>query len=86
MGLTGIDKSQISRICKELHEAVQAFRERPLQGSHPYVWLDAAYLKVRQNHHIVNMAVVVAIGVRETGDREVLAQMVSEGDPTTPLR
>lgn len=80
MGLTGIDKSEVSRICKELDGAVQAFRERPLQGSCPYIWLDATYLKVRQNHHIVNMAVVVAIGVRETGDREVLGFAVGASE------
>jgi len=80
MGLTGIDKSEVSRICKELDEAVQAFRERPLQGEYPYVWLDATYLKVRQNHHIVSMAVVIAIGVRETGDREVLGFAVGASE------
>lgn len=73
LGLTGIDKSKVSRICKELDEAVTAFRERPLEVAYPYLWLDALYLKVRQNHRIVNMAVVLAIGVRETGEREVLA-------------
>jgi len=72
LGLTGIDKSKVSRICKELDEVVRAFRERPLEGEYPYVWLDALYLKVRENHRIVNMALVVAIGVRETGEREVL--------------
>ncbi len=71
-GLSGIDKSKVSRICKELDEAVTAFRERPLEVAYPYLWLDALYLKVRQNHRIVNMAVVVALGVRETGEREVL--------------
>jgi transposase-like protein len=70
--LSGIDKSKVSRICKELDEAVTAFRERPLEVAYPYLWLDALYLKVRQNHRIVNMAVVVALGVRETGEREVL--------------
>lgn len=72
LGLTGIDKSQVSRICKELDEPVRAFRERPLRGDYPYMWLDATYLKVRQNHRIVSMAAVVAIGVRETGEREIL--------------
>lgn len=71
-GLSGIDKSKVSRICKELDEAVTAFRERPLEVAYPYLWLDALYLKVRRNHRIVNMAVVVAVGVRETGEREVL--------------
>jgi putative transposase len=73
LGLSGVDKSKVSRICRELDEAVTAFRSRPLEAAYPYVWLDGLYLKVRQNHHIVNMAVVIAIGVRETGEREILA-------------
>lgn len=72
LGLTGIDKSKVSRICKELDEVVQGFRNRPLLGGYPYVWLDALYLKVRQDHRIVSQAVIVAIGVRETGEREIL--------------
>ena len=72
LGLTGIDKSKVSRICKELDEAVEAFRNRRLEGGYPYLWLDALYLKVRQNHRIVSQAMVIAIGVRETGEREVL--------------
>ena len=72
LGLTGIDKSRVSRICRALDEVVKGFRERPLEGEHPYVWLDALYLKVRQNHRVVSQALVIAIGVRETGEREVL--------------
>jgi putative transposase len=72
LGLTGIDKSKVSRICKELDELVDGFRNRPLEGSYPYLWLDALYLKVRQNHRIVSQAMVIAIGVRETGERDVL--------------
>ena len=73
LGLTGIDKSKVSRVCKELDEGVEEFRNRPLEADYPYLWLDALYLKVRQNHRIVNMAVVIAIGVRESGEREILA-------------
>jgi transposase-like protein len=72
LGLTGIDKSKVSRICKELDEAVEGFRNRPLEGEYPYLWLDALYLKVRQNHRVVSQAMVIAIGVRETGDRDIL--------------
>jgi transposase-like protein len=72
LGLTGMDKSKVSRICQQLDELVQDFRQRPFDHEYPYVWLDALYLKVRQNHRIVSLAVVVAIGVRETGEREVL--------------
>jgi transposase-like protein len=72
MGLTGIDKSSVSRICKELRQEVEQFRNRPLQESYPYVWLDATYLKVRQNHRVVSMAFVIAIGVDENGERHLL--------------
>jgi transposase-like protein len=72
LGLEGMDQSRVSRICKELDEAVDSFRQRPLDGGYPYVWLDALYLKVRQNHRIVSMVLVIAIGVRETGEREIL--------------
>jgi len=80
LGLTGIDKSEVSRICKALDEPVTAFRQRSLTGEYPYIWLDATYLKVRQNHHVVSMAAVVAIGVRETGEREVLGFAVGASE------
>ena len=72
LGLTGISKSQVSRICQELDGEVERFRARPLDGPYPYVWLDATYVKVRQDGRVVSMAVVLAIGVRVTGEREVL--------------
>jgi putative transposase len=72
LGLTGIDKSSVSRMCQELEAVVEPFRQRALTGRYPYVWLDALYLKVRQNHRIVSQALVIALGVRETGEREVL--------------
>jgi transposase-like protein len=72
LGLSGIDKSKVSRLCQALDTQVETFRQRPLIGTHPYVWLDALYLKVRENQRIVNKALVIAIGVRETGEREIL--------------
>jgi putative transposase len=72
LGLSGIEKSAVSRVCQELDTVVTAFRERPLSLAYPYVWLDALYLKVRVNHRIVSQAVVIAVGVRETGERDVL--------------
>jgi transposase-like protein len=83
LGLTGIDKSKVSRICQELDGAVQAFRERHLEAAYPYVWLDAIYVKVRENHRIVSKAAVIAIGVRETGEREILGLEIggSEDEP-----
>jgi len=72
LGLSGVDKSKVSRLCHDLDEVVTGFRNRTLEVSYPYLWLDALYVKVRQNHRIVSMAVVIAIGVRETGEREIL--------------
>ena len=82
LGLTGVDKSKVSRMCQELDELVEAFRNRSLEGEYPYLWLDAIYLKVRQNHRIVNQAVVIAIGVRETGERQVLGFAVGGSEDT----
>ena len=72
LGMTGVSKSQVSRLCAELDEVVEAFRNRPLEGRYPYVWLDAKYVKVRENGRVSSMALVVAVGVRENGDREIL--------------
>ena len=73
MGLEGISKSEVSRICARLDGQVEAFRGRPLVGRYPYLWLDATYEKVRDDSgRVVSMALVVAYGVAETGEREVL--------------
>lgn len=73
MGLEGISKSEVSRICARLDAQVEAFRGRPLVGRYPYLWLDATYEKVRDDSgRVVSMALVVAYGVAETGEREVL--------------
>src|SRR5690606_4004070 len=70
LGLEGVSKSEVSRICQELDEKMAQFRNRPLDGEYPYVWLDAKAVKTRENDRVVNMAAVVAVGVRTTGDRE----------------
>jgi len=72
LGLEGIDKSAVSRLCKGLDDRVRTFQERPLEANYPYLWLDATALKVRENGRVINMALVIAMGVRETGEREVL--------------
>src|SRR5215211_3840588 len=72
LGMTGISKSQVSRVCAELDAEVERFRTRRLEGPYPYVWLDATFLKVRQTGKVISMAVVIAIGVRASGEREVL--------------
>ena len=80
LGLSGVDKSAVSRICQGLDEVVEPFRQRPLLGRYPYVWLDAVYLKVRENQRIVSKAVVIAIGVRDSGEREVLGFAVGASE------
>ena len=72
LGLQGISKSQVSRLCAELDAEVERFRTRRLEGPYPYVWLDATFLKVRDEGRVVSMAVVLAIGVSAAGQREVL--------------
>lgn len=72
LGLDGIDKSAVSRISKELDEYVETFVNRPLTGQYPYLWLDATFPKVREGGHVQNMALVVAVGVNENGEREIL--------------
>jgi transposase-like protein len=73
LGMGGISKSQVSRLCEELDEEVARFRDRPLDGPYPYVWVDATYVKTRQDGRVVSVAVVIAMGVNgRTGEREVL--------------
>jgi transposase-like protein len=71
-GLNGISKSEVSRICGELDGEVNRWRQRPLEGEYPYLWLDATYIKVRQGGVVISQAVVIVYGVKETGEREVL--------------
>jgi putative transposase len=83
MGMSGISKSQVSRLCEELDGRVKAFLERPIEGDWPYLWIDATYVKVRQNGRIVSVAVIVAVGVNTDGRREVLGMDIgpSEAEP-----
>jgi putative transposase len=72
LGMHGLSKSQVSRLCAELDAEVERFRTRRLEGPYPYVWLDATFLKVRDHGRVASMAVVIAIGVSAGGQREVL--------------
>jgi len=72
LGLDGISRSQVSRLCEELDSEVERFRQRKLEGAYPFVWLDATFVKVRHEHRVVSMAIVIAIGVNADGQREVL--------------
>src|SRR5690606_40917147 len=72
LGLGGISKREVSRLCAELDEHIEAFRNRPLEGRYPYVWLDAKFVKVREGGRVVSMALVLATAVNDKGEREVL--------------
>jgi len=72
LGMSGISSSEVSRITQGLDKRVKAFKDRPLEGDHPYVWLDAKYLKIREGDRVLSMAFVVAIGVTESGERTIL--------------
>jgi len=90
MGLSGISKSQVSKLCKEIDERVGAFLKRPLAGEWPYLWLDATYLKVRESGRIVSVAAIIAMAVTTDGRREIIGLHLgpSEAEPfwTTFLR
>jgi putative transposase len=83
MGMSGISKSQVSRLCTEIDERVHAFLDRPIEGDWPYLWIDATYVKVRSSGRIVSVAVIIAVAVNTEGGREVLGMAVgpSEAEP-----
>src|ERR1022692_1870414 len=83
MGMEGISKSQVSRLCGEIDERVGTFLNRPIEGEWPYVWLDSTYVKARRDHHIVSVAVIVAVGVNTDGRREVLGMTVGHSEAET---
>lgn len=80
MGMTGISKSQVSRLCEEIDGKVKAFLDRPIEGDWPYLWLDATYVKVRQDGRIVSVAVTVAVGVNTDGRREILGLAIGASE------
>jgi len=83
MGMTGISKSQVSRLCGEIDDKVKTFLARPIEGDWPYLWIDATYVKVRQNGRIVSVAVIVAVGVNSDGRREVLGMDIGPSEAET---
>jgi putative transposase len=80
LGLAGMSKDQVSRLCRALDERVDAFRQRPLDGAYQYLWLDAKVEKVRESGRVQRKALVVAYGVHEKGIREVLASDVGPAE------
>jgi putative transposase len=83
MGLSGISKSQVSRLCEEIDERVKAFLDRPIEGDWPYLWIDATYVKVRQQGRVVSVAVIVAVGANSDGRREVLGLDIGPSEAET---
>jgi putative transposase len=83
MGLAGLDKSRVSRLCKEIDERVTAFLERPLAGEWPYLWLDATYLKVREGGRIVSVAAIIAVAVDAEGRREIVGLHLGPSEAET---
>jgi len=80
LGGCSISRSEVSRICALLDEELAEFRERPLDEPYPYVWFDATYEKVRQGARIVSQAAVVAVGVRDTGEKSVLGLAIGASE------
>jgi len=83
MGMTGISKSQVSRLCEEIDGKIATFLNRPLEGDWPYVWLDATYVKARRDGRIVSVAVIIAVGVNGDGRREVLGMAIGASEAET---
>jgi transposase-like protein len=78
LGIEGMSKDRVSALCRALDEQVEAFRQRPLEGAYPYLWLDAKQVKVRDQGRVVSKAVLVAYAVHETGVREVIGLDIGE--------
>jgi putative transposase len=83
MGLGGISKSTVSKLCKEIDERVNAFLDRPLEGEWPYLWLDATYLKVREGGRIVSVAAIIAVAVDAEGRREIVGLHLGPSEAET---
>ena len=83
LGMAGISKSQVSRLCAEIDERVHTFLERPIEGDWPYLWIDATYVKVREAGRIVSVAVTIAVAVNTDGRREVLGMAIGASEAET---
>lgn len=83
MGLSGISKSTVSKLCRDIDERVGEFLNRPLTGDWPYVWLDATYLKQRQGGRIVSVAAIIAVAANTEGRREIIGLGVGPSEAET---
>ncbi len=83
MGLGGISKSTVSKLCKDIDDRVNAFLDRPLTGEWPYLWLDATYLKQREGGRIVSVAAIIAVAVNTEGKREIVGLHIGPSEAET---
>src|SRR5512146_110105 len=83
MGLAGISKSTVSKLCKEIDERVNAFLDRPLEGEWPYLWLDATDLRQREGGRIVSVAAIIAVAVDAEGRREIVGLHIGPSEAET---
>jgi putative transposase len=83
MGLSGISKSTVSKLCKDIDDRVNAFLDRPLSGDWPYLWLDATYLKQREGGRIVSVAAIIAVAVDSEGKREIVGLHIGPSEAET---
>jgi putative transposase len=83
MGLSGISKSTVSKLCQDIDERVNAFLERPLEGEWPYLWLDATYLKQREGGRIVGVAAIIAVAANTDGKREIVGLHIGPSEAET---
>ncbi len=83
MGLSGISKSTVSKLCRDIDERVGAFLDRPLEGEWPYLWLDATYLKQREGGRIVSVAAIIAVAANTEGKREIVGLHIGPSEAET---
>src|SRR4051812_12126746 len=83
MGLSGISKSTVSQLCRDIDERVNGFLERQLDGERPYLWLDATYLKQREGGRIVSVAAIIAVAVNTEGKREIVGLHIGPSEAET---
>src|ERR1700761_7240043 len=83
MGLAGISKSTVSKLCKDIDDRVSAFLVRPLVGDWPYLWLDATYLKQREGGRIVSVAAIIAVAANTEGKREIVGLHIGPSEAET---
>jgi transposase-like protein len=83
MGMSGVSKTQVSRLCEEIDERITAFLDRPIEGDWPYLWIDATHLKVRKNGRLASVATIIAVGVNNDGRREILGLDISPSEAET---